>query len=313
MFSVFDGSRHVATALMDRTSQGWCLDQVKGFANATVPVPLATRLAAWMAGLPATVEDADEAGDPIDDEDPVESETDDDEDLCLDDNGDEDEEEDDAAYEEEDPVEQSRRVVAMACDLVHGGVLDPNVRLSVYMEVESLLDRWNDQGDLSYRAGGRQVLHDQVRNWTLEIEAWLQRALDDGYIDEERFAVIDKRRKPLKALRPEELAMFDEMFVEDILGRDAADCDVYGSWGAECLRDEAGREAWAIYRIKGYSFTSVELSLLGLCADVAGVKEILEGQGRYSGSLPLPSNTLKGRPSRGADEPVQRPGQWSGQ
>jgi hypothetical protein len=237
-----------------------------------------------MAGLPAVVENADEADDRIDDEDLVDTEADDEDDLGHDENGDEDE--DDGAYEEEDPVEQSRRVRAIACDLVHGGERNRNVRLSVYMEVESLLDGWNDQGDLSYLAGGRQVLHDQVRNWTLEFEDWLQRALDDGWIDEERFAVISKRRKPLQALQPDELAMFDELFVEDILARDAADYDVYGSWGAECLRDEAGREAWAIYRITGYSFTSVELSLLGLCADVAGVKEILEEQGRYSGDLP---------------------------
>jgi hypothetical protein len=255
-----------------------------------------------MAGLPAVVENADEADDRIDDEDLVDTEADD-----------EDEDEDDGASEEEDPVEQSRRVTAMACDLVHGGERNRNVRLSVYMEVESLLDGWNDQGDLSYLAGGRQVLHDQVRNWTLEFEDWLQRALDDGWIDEERFAVISKRRKPLKALQPDELAMFDELFVEDILARDAADYDVYGSWGAECLRDEAGREAWAIYRITGYSFTSVELSLLGLSADVAGVKEILEEQGRYSGALPVPGSALDGSPPLGADAPGHRPGQGGGQ
>jgi hypothetical protein len=287
IFAVHEGQRHVATAMFTRTDGGWELSQARGFANAAVPASMEKCLQTWAAGLPASevdehrhtdeagVLDGDEAGD-VEDADDADD---------ADDTDDTDDEEDET-FEEEDPSEQNRRVIALACDLVHGGVQDPGDSHTVYLEVEALLDRWNDQGDLSYRAGGRQVLHDQVRNWTLEIEAWLQRALDDGYIDEERFAVIGKRRKPLKALRPEELAMFDEMFVEDILGRDAADYDVYGSWGAECLRDEAGREAWAIYRIKGYSFTSVELSLLGLCGDVAGVKEILEEQGRYSGDLP---------------------------
>jgi hypothetical protein len=309
MFSVSEGTRRVATALMDKTRRGWRLNQVKCFANGAVSNQLAVRLEAWMAGLPATAENI-EGADPVNDGDPVENEAEDAEAVGLDQGG---AGEDDEAREEEDPAETDRRIVARACELAHVGDQDPDEGQTIYCEVEALLDRWNDQGDLSFAFGGRQVLHHQVRNWATDFDTWLERACVVGAITEERYEHLSKRRKPLKALLPEELAMFDEMFVKSILGNDDADYDVYGGWAVECLRDETGRTAWAVHRITGYSFTYVQLSLLGLCADSTGVKEILEEQGRYSGALPVPGNDLKGSLRLGDDLQAQRPGQGVGQ
>lgn len=303
MFSVTEGSRRVGTALMTRTVHGWCLGQVKGFANAVVSNQLAASLEAWMAGLPATVQASDVAADTVDDEDQADNEAT--SGLGHDVDSDED------PYEEEDPAETDRRIVAMACDLVHGGIQDPDESRTSYREVERLLDRWNDEGNLNYAAGGRQVLNHQVRNWTFDFAQWLERALEFGEISEARYDDLSKRRKPLKALSPEELALFDRLFVDGILADDDADYDVYGGWGAECLQDDAGRSAWAVYRITGYSFTSVELTLQGLCADAVGVKSILEAQGRYSGSPPVSTYDPNAR-RRGGTESMRQPSQAGG-
>jgi hypothetical protein len=266
---------------MTRAPGSWRLAQVKGFANREVAPQLRAGLTAWMASLSASDDTADEDHADVDapGEDQAQAEGE------GGDEGQSNEAFDCQEPEEEDPADYARRVIAMAIESVHGGPEPDNGR-STFLEVEALLDRWNDQGDLSYRDGGRQVLHHQVRNWTLEIDTWLDRAHEQEAISPERYRALSKRRKPLKALLPEELAMFDEMFVDDILTRDEADYDVYGTWGAERLSDDAGHVVWAVYRITGYSFTYVQLSLLGLCAGTAEVKALLEAQGRYSGELP---------------------------
>lgn len=263
MFSVFDGSRHVATALMDRTPQGWSLGQVKGFANQEVAPRLSASLAAWMAKLVVSDEceestvlgsDGDVGGDP-----------------------------DDADVDE---ATRDRRLIADVVQMVHAESLKASYGPWLFSQAQAMLERWNDEGRLNYRCGGRQVLHEQMRDWTAAFGTWLDAARERGAISLPRYAALRRCRRPLDALLPDEWALFDAMFVEHIFTCEEPDGDVYGIWGAEELRDESGRSVWAVYRITCYSFSSVQFSLMSLCGDTADVKAALEKLGRYVGELP---------------------------
>jgi hypothetical protein len=150
-----------------------------------------------------------------------------------------------------------------------------------------LLERRNDEGNLNYRMGGRLVLNEQVGNWSQDVLTWLDQARALKAISARRHAALRQCQRPLEALLPTERNLLDEMFVEHILDCDEPDGDIYGVWGAEELRDESGRSIWAVYRITGYSFTSVQFALLSLCGHAEEVKTALDDLGRYSGTLPL--------------------------
>jgi hypothetical protein len=269
LFSVTRDGKRVATASIEPDGSGWRLGQVKGFANHSAPPALVAAVETWIEQYAyGSLATAHEYGG----EDDLDESSD-----CDDREHDED---------EIDAADCALRIVDPAVAWVHGAKGPEDDEFKHFRGVASWLEGLHGEGNLSYRHGGLQLLHSQVRDWAEDPEPWLDRLLDDGYVDAERHAALSKRRKPLKALLAEEWEALDTMFIDDILSRDEPDSDRYGIWGAEELVASDGRTAWAIYRITGYSFTSVEFSLLALCANAAEVGPMLASLGHYAGSLP---------------------------
>ena len=274
--SVRQGDRRIATAELVRRQREWHLGQIKGFANREAPEKLMEALAGWVAGIGRACEGSGQ-------DDEIHDKT-----ACLViDVGDDDDDGDDSSLDAD-----AKLIDEVVAAVIDGNGADEDG--AILTRLAAWLERRNDEGNLSYEYGGRIVLRHQFDNWTADPVTWLESARDAGVIGDTRCAELLAADEPAAAMTAPEIDAVRETFVRQILEADDPDGDVYGIWGAERLQASDGRSAWAVYRISGYSFTIVEVSLLGICRRSEEVAGMLQDFGRFAGSLPAPGSGLAG-------------------
>ena len=123
-------------------------------------------------------------------------------------------------------------------------------------------------------------------NWRDDVAEWLNRSHAEGSFDADRMSQLQEVDDVALALTEDEKEILRELFCYATLKDDGRDADIYGMWGAEQVLASDGRSAWAVYRITGYSFTIVQLTLLGVCAHADGIGLLLKSMGKINGSVP---------------------------
>lgn len=147
-------------------------------------------------------------------------------------------------------------------------------------ELAEWLEHLNDTGGLDYNYSGNLIGSTQVENWRYDLDTWLDRAEAGEWIPKARIRAA--RRHGESALNMRNFRVMSEKFVETMLAEGELDMDVYPGWHVQRLQDHQGREAWALFSIKGYSFTSVQLRLKGVTKNLEGVAGLLDEEGYWS-------------------------------
>ena len=274
LLSVRLGQKRVATVSLQSEGGVWQLAQVKGFANTPASVELLQALERWSAYL--TMQHVASAAKAVAESAPEITS------VRKNDTDKTDESDDDAA------AEAAAADMAMKDELVawaQDG--DEYVEATELMgRVEQWLERLNDEGNLSLEFNGQIILNHQLDNWRDDVAEWLNRSHAEGSFDAERMAQLQEVDDVALALTEDEKEILRELFCYATLKDDGRDADIYGMWGAEQVLASDGRSAWAVYRITGYSFTIVQLTLLGVCAHADGIGLLLKSMGKINGSVP---------------------------